>query len=61
MVSVDGSKVDLSLRESRLAACRGEAAGEVADPVISGLADVQEGGVIRGYVKAITDVGVFIR
>ena len=34
---------------------------KVRDPEITCLEDVEEGKVVRGYVKAVTDVGVFVR
>lgn len=49
-------KLDLSLRDSRLG---GEV--KVRDPEIQGLEDLKDGQLVRGYVKAVTDVGVFIR
>ena len=62
MVKKEDSKIDLSLRESRMAAHGNEEiSGKVKDPEINGLEDVVEGTVVRGYIKAITDVGVFVR
>jgi len=57
VVKVDGKKIDVSVRNSRL----GPVSGKVQDPELSGLEDVEEGTVVRGYVKAVTDVGVFVR
>lgn len=54
-----GNMVHLSLRESRKAV--GGAKVEARDPEITGLEDVEEGKVVRGYIKAVTDVGVFVR
>ena len=58
MVSVAGEKMDLSLRPSRV---HGDAAGTPLDREIASLEDLPEGTVVRGYVKAVTNVGVFVR
>ena len=66
MVGIDGDKVDLSLRTSRT----GEKLkvegveppeGVASDPEISSLEDLQKGEVVRGYIKAVTDVGAFVQ
>lgn len=57
VVKVEGNRIDLSMRASRM----GGAEVEVRDPEIISLEDVEEGKVLRGYVKAISDVGVFVR
>ena len=54
---MDEDKVDLSLRASRT----GEQVKEEADPEIASLEDLAEGDVVRGYVKAVTNIGVFVR
>lgn len=65
VVGIDGDKVDLSLRTSRT----GEKLkvegveppeGVASDPEISSLEDLQKGEVVRGYIKAVTDVGAFV-
>ena len=56
MVRVDKDKLDFSLRESRV---RGDE--EVRDPEISDLGGLADGQIVRGYVKSITNVGVFVR
>lgn len=33
----------------------------VEDPEIESISDISKGQVLRGYVKAVTDVGVFVR
>lgn len=57
MVRVDGDKLDLSLRESRVQSEE----SEVRDPEISDLGGLVEGQVLRGYVKSVTDFGVYVR
>ncbi len=67
MVGVDGDKVDLSLRTSRtgekLKVKKGvePPEGVAPDPEISSLEDLQKGEVVRGYIKAVTNVGAFVR
>jgi ribosomal protein S1 len=34
---------------------------EKSDKDIQSLNDIEEGNIVRGYVKAVTDVGVFVR
>ena len=49
MVKKEDSKIDLSLKESRMAAHGNEeTSGKVKDPEINGLEDVVEGTVVRG-------------
>ena len=57
-MKVSGEKIDLSLRPSRVS---GQAEGDSPDREITSLEDLPEGVVVRGYVKAVTDVGVFVR
>ena len=57
-MSVSGERIDLSLRPSRVS---GEAGGDSPDCEITSLEDLPEGAIVRGYVKAATDVGVFLR
>jgi ribosomal protein S1 len=40
---------------------KGVAKEESCDPEITSLEDLEVGKVVRGFVKAITDVGVFVR
>ena len=40
---------------------RGVVKEESCDPEIASLEDLEVGKVVRGFVKAITDVGVFVR
>lgn len=79
MVRVDGGKLDLSLRKSRMEELaddvmqtdtegeeeegeRGEGVAERSrDPEIASLEDLEVGKVVRGFIKAVTDVGVFVR
>lgn len=77
VVGVDGSKLDLSLRRSGTGEpaddtmetdTEGEGeeremgvAGRSCDPEIASLEDLEVGKVVRGFVKAVTDVGVFVR
>lgn len=58
VVGVTGDRMDLSLRVSRI---RGDAVGESVDREIASLEDLPEGIIVRGYVKAVTNVGVFVR
>ena len=58
-MSVSGEKLDLSLRPSRT--CGGSGVGGSPDLEIASLEDVPEGTIVRGYVKAVTNVGVFVR
>lgn len=76
-MSVQGEKIDLSLRASRLAQGASEpgdshgeteeeeekegGSGSPLDPEIVSLEDVPEGKVVRGYVKAVTEKGVYVR
>ena len=59
VVKVEGDRMDLSLRPSRLSP--GQPEGDSPDREITSLGDLSEGGVVRGYVKAVTAVGVFVR
>ena len=65
VVSVDKVKVTLSLRRSRLGKCCSllPEVPEDSQPdiEITGLADLEEGQVVKGYVKAVGKFGVFIR
>ena len=56
MVGVDGGRWDLSLRGSRLGQTE-----EVRDPEICDVGGLVEGGIVRGYVKSVTDFGVYVR
>ena len=58
MVGLSGDRLDLSLRPSRI---HGDDVRKPPDPEITSLEDLPEGVVIRGYVKAVTDVGAFVR
>ena len=58
VVKVAGKKIDVSVRRSRRLDSE---SGKVEDPELNGIEDVEEGAVVRGYVKAVTDVGVFVR
>ena len=62
-MAVDEDKIDLSLRASRMGGrMEGETDHDTSpDPEIASLEDLAEGRVVRGYVKAVTDVGVFVR
>lgn len=57
---MEGEKLDLSLRGSRTRP-GGETEVEIKDPEIQGLEDLVVNQKVRGYVKAITDVGVYVR
>ena len=58
VVRVSGDQMDLSLRPSRLS---GLPVGDSQDREITSLEDLPEGSVVRGYVKAVTAVGLFVR
>ena len=76
VVGVEGKKLDFSLRPSRMQQCRGdeevgdpelcdfeglEAKREARDPEIHDLGDLEDGKLVRGYVKSVTDLGVYVR
>ena len=77
MVDVDGDKLDLSLRRSRTGEPmdelmqtdteeeeeerEGGVARRSCDLEVASLEDLEVNKVVRGYVKAVTDVGVFVR
>lgn len=58
MVSVGKDRVFLSLRESRLD--KADHASPV-DAEYSSIEQLSSGPTIRGYVKAVSNVGVFVR
>ena len=74
-MQVEGGKLDLSLRASRTGHQLGasEGSGDTergsgdttergsGDPEIASLEEVEEGAVVRGYIKSVTNVGVFVR
>lgn len=51
--------MDLSLRASRVHG--NTVLGDSPDQEITSLDDLPEGTVVRGYIKAVTNVGVFVR
>ncbi|BGP47503.1 rRNA bioproteinsis protein rrp5 [Rhodotorula kratochvilovae] len=53
-------RLDLSLRASRVAAAKGEAAPEVQDPVVESVEQLKPGEKVRGFVKAVANAGVFV-
>ncbi|XP_078499820.1 protein RRP5 homolog isoform X1 [Lissotriton helveticus] len=53
----DGKRIDLSLRLSRT---NPKSTEKVVDREITCITDIQEGQLIRGYVKSVQDQGVFI-
>ena len=56
-MGVDDGRFDLSLRDSHL----GEEGNDVKDPEITSFSDLKVGMIVRGFVKAKTNVGYFIR
>ena len=58
VVRLSGSEMDLSLRPSRVST---HPVGDSPDKEITSLEDLPEGSIVRGYVKAVTAVGVFVR
>ena len=59
VVRVAGDQMDLSLRPSRLSTS--PPLGDSPDPEITSLEGLPEGSIVRGYVKAVTAVGLFVR
>lgn len=63
-MGMTSDKLDLSVRESRIrVGDDGDDGddGEVRDPEICDLGGLVEGKVLRGYVKSVTDFGVYVR
>ncbi|NXA26029.1 RRP5 protein, partial [Ibidorhyncha struthersii] len=56
ILSNENGKIQLSLRQSRL---NPKSNSKVEDVEITGIKDVKEGQLVRGYVKSITPSGVF--
>ncbi|PWN54434.1 nucleic acid-binding protein [Violaceomyces palustris] len=58
----NGKKADVSTRPSQIAAAKGETmeAKKVEDRQISSVQDLKKGEKYRGYVKTITDAGLFV-
>ena len=62
VVDVKGRRLDLSSRASRTEEGEGEEAGsQVRDPEICDLGGLTQGKLVRGYVKSVTDFGVYVR
>ena len=64
ILSVDGDKIELSLRASRTGeeVIKDEAASKApVDPEVRSVEDLEVGQLIRGYVKASSNVGIFVR
>ena len=57
IVGVDDGQIDLSLRDSHL----GGEGNDVKNPEITSFSDLKVGMIVRGFVKAKTNVGYFIR
>ncbi|CAB3976612.1 RRP5 homolog [Paramuricea clavata] len=53
----DNGHTDLSTRASKT---EGVTSEEKSDKDIQSFNDIEEGNIVRGYVKAVTDVGVFV-
>ena len=53
-------RLDLSLRASRVRHAQGLDAGDVKDPVVSGLDGLAPGAKVRGFVKNIANAGLFV-
>lgn len=53
-------RLDLSLRASRMRQAQGLDAGDVKDPVVSGLDGLAPGAKVRGFVKNIANAGLFV-
>ena len=61
---MDGDKIELSLRASRTGeeVIKDEAASKApVDPEVRSVEDLEVGQLIRGYVKASSNVGIFVR
>ncbi len=54
---MEDGKMNYSLRASQI----GGSKDCVEDPEVETISDLSKGQVLRGYVKAVTDVGVFVR
>eukprot|EP00731_Ephydatia_muelleri_P020460 Em0013g187a len=64
ILSVEGDKIELSLRASRTGeeVIKAEAASKApVDPELRSVEDLEVGQLIRGYVKASSNVGIFVR
>lgn len=59
VVACEEGKLDLSLRDSRVGGS--DDVGEVRDPEIRDLGGLADGQLVRGYVKAVTDIGAYVR
>ena len=66
-MGVADGKLDFSLRASRTGVTTegvefdGDNKECEVDPEIELVSDLSKGQVLRGYIKAVTDVGVFVR
>ena len=66
-MGVADGKLDFSLRASRTgvvvdgAEPDGGSKESEEDPEIESISDLSKDQVVRGYIKAVTDVGVFVR
>ncbi|XP_065151454.2 protein RRP5 homolog [Paramisgurnus dabryanus] len=58
MIGEEKGHFDVSLRPSRV---NKDQQINVKDPEIDSVADIQEGQIIRGYVKTVGDEGIFVR
>ena len=57
----DNRRIDLSLRESRVAAVEGKDMSDVKDKAIDKIDDVPKvGSTVRGFVKNIANHGLFV-
>ncbi|XP_053245269.1 protein RRP5 homolog isoform X1 [Podarcis raffonei] len=56
ILSSEGKKMEVSLRQSRI---NPKSRCKVEDPEITSLDDLQNGQLVRGYVKSITPSGIF--
>ena len=62
VVGMEDGKVDLSLRPSRTGEHKVQSIDtEPVDAEVTSVEDLSVGQVLRGYVKAVTDTGNFIR
>lgn len=64
VLSVDDDKVELSLRASRTGeeVIKDKAPSkDPIDPEVRSVEDLEVGQLVRGYVKAASNVGVFVR
>ncbi len=62
LVGIAESKLDFSMRASRTGVEPDGGSKECeVDPEIESISDLTKNQLLRGYIKAVTDVGIFVR